>query len=688
MTNSSRFIFTLIGSQESFRVTEFHGQEDLSSPFEWQITLACENANLDLAQLIDHSALLTLKGEETQASQRLVHGHVSQAEYLKTSTRFSVYRLTLTPQLYYFGLRSGHRIFQDLSVPDIIRQLFTDAKIPADQIQWKLKRSYSSRPYCVQYGETELAFISRLLAEEGIHYHFHHHRDRHVMVFSDHNNVFAANQNTPTLPFIQEQSRAHGNTSVYQFELNHQTSASQTTLIDFYFTSPKKPLLHSAGNGTKQITTYPGKYQSTSSGKRYTTNRLEQQQCMQDVASAKTNALLMTGSRFSLTNASNTTWNQDFLIVKMTHQGQQPQSLDEYASIQPCTYNNQLTCIPSNVPFRPVIDHCHKPLARGTTPAIVTGPAGEEIYTDQHGRVKVQFPWDRASTANENSSCWLRVKQSWTGIEYGSTTLPRVGQEVIISYENSDPDRPLVTGRLYNGNNKTPYVLPANKSRTALKTHTSPKGDGYNELRIEDKKHQEQLFVHAQKDIDIHVKQDKKTFIQRNQHDTINGSCYQQTNTLNQTIDGQYNEKIGKQLSLSINKDINIKISGTQAIQAGNAVYIKSGMKAVLDAGQQLTLKAGAGTICLDPSGVSITGPMVLINEGGGGGAALPPMPIPPAAPVEADKNKAGQNFKSSPTQAPPSVSSEASTQAAAQAINLRMAAKTNAPLVRIPPNN
>ncbi len=693
MANSSRFIFTLIGSDTELRVTEFDGQESLSTPFQWNVTVATEDANLDLSNLINKSALLTLLGEGSNPTERLIHGFISSASYLSTSNRFSLYQLTLTPQLSYFEHRSGHRIFQDMSVPDIIKQLFSDAKIPGDQIQWKLKKSYQARTYCVQYDENELDFISRLFAEEGIHYHFTHHLDRHVIVLSDSNTAFKASDNAPTLPYIQEQSRAHGETSVYRFELNKKVTANNSNLIDFTFTAPKNAIIANASNdaGNRQVANYPGKFpgrDNGGSGQHYADTRLSQLQHLQEHAIADTNSLLMSGTRFTLSGATNTSWNQDYLILDSSHKGTQPQALEEYASAAPTTYGNNITCIPSGITYRPERKHLKKPDAQGTTPAIVTGPAGEEIYTDQYGRIKVQFPWDREGSGNENSSCWLRVKQGWAGIEYGSNNIPRIGQEVIVSYENADPDRPLVTGRVYNGKNKTPYALPAHKTRTALKTQSSLKGDGYNEFRIEDKKGQEQLFIHGEKDMDIHIKQDKKSLIQNNHHVTVDGSHYQQQKQLHQTIGGANNEKAGKQLSLSVSKDITIKISGAKAVQSGNALYIKSGMKAVLDAGQQLILKAGAGTVVLDPSGVSITGPIVAINEGGGGGGgvAIPAIPTPPAAPVEADKNKAGQNFKSNSTGIPPLPPGDAAVkQAAAQAINFRMASKMRAPVVSIP---
>ena len=237
----------------------------------------------------------------------------------------------------------------------------------------------------------------------------------------------------------------------------------------------------------------------------------------------------------------------------------------------------------------------------GVQTALVTGPKGEEIYTDRFGRIKVQFHWDREGTRDENSSCWLRVSQAWAGNQWGALMLPRIGQEVIVSFLNGDPDRPLVTGALYNGAHQAPYSLPANKTRTTLKSQSSPGAGGYNELRMEDKKGSEQLFVHGQKDVDLYVKNDRMESIDHDRHRIVTAAAL---------------EKIGVDYSL------------------------KAGTSVVLDAGLSITLKGGGGTIVLDPSGVSITGSQVRINSGGAGSAkgASPtapqtPRPLDPGTP-------------------------------------------------------
>jgi len=258
MANESRFTFTLIGSDEPFRVTEFVGQETISSPFEWEITIASEDANLELKDFLNKSAVLTLLSDDPVPKQRLIHGFITTSSYLSTGERFSLYKVTLTPQFSYFKFRSGYRIFQDMTVQDIIKRMFAYAKIPRDQIQWKLKQSYARKDYCVQHGETEFEFISRLLAEEGIHYHFTHHLDRHVIVFSDSNTAFDTSSNNATLPYRQEQSRAHGETSAHQFTLIQKVSTHKSQLIDFTFTSPKNTLIANSGTGERQITSYPG----------------------------------------------------------------------------------------------------------------------------------------------------------------------------------------------------------------------------------------------------------------------------------------------------------------------------------------------------------------------------------------------------------------------------------------------
>jgi len=235
----------------------------------------------------------------------------------------------------------------------------------------------------------------------------------------------------------------------------------------------------------------------------------------------------------------------------------------------------------------------------------------------------VQFHWDREGKRDENSSCWLRVSQAWAGNQWGALMLPRIGQEVIVSFLNGDPDRPLVTGALYNGAHQLPYSLPANKTRTTLKSQSSPGAGGYNELRMEDKKGSEQLFVHGQKDVDLYVKNDRMESIDHDRHRIVTAAALEKIgNDHNRKITANHNLKVGKTLSQTVGGNVNQKTGQNWLEKVGVDYSLKAGTSVVLDAGLSITLKGGGGTIALDPSGVSITGSQVRINSGGGAGSA------------------------------------------------------------------
>ena len=299
--------------------------------------------------------------------------------------------------------------------------------------------------------------------------------------------------------------------------------------------------------------------------------------------------------------------------------------------------------MPSQLNYRAPFQH-DKPLIDGAQTAFVTGPKGEEIYTDQHGRIKVQFHWDREGQYNETTSCWVRVSQGWAGKEWGAFVLPRVGQEVIVHFVNGDPDRPMVTGCVYHGVNKAPYELPSDKTRTTFKSQSYPGGSGYNELRIEDKKGNEQIYVHGQKDMDLLVNHEYKEDIGKDFHQLIRGSRFEKVdNEQHLTVGGHLKQKVRENFSQTIGGDMHLKVSGSLMEQAERDIHIKAGTQLVIQSGTQLTLKGGAGFIVLDPSGVTIKGPMVRINSGGSAGSAKSASPASPQPPKAPETGKPGK---------------------------------------------
>jgi type VI secretion system secreted protein VgrG len=353
----------------------------------------------------------------------------------------------------------------------------------------------------------------------------------------------------------------------------------------------------------------------------------------------------------------------------VSHHGYQPQVLDEEAPGGEFSYSNSFACISSQVPFRPP-RLTPRPMVRGVQTAIVVGPSGEEIHVDEHGRVKVQFHWDRDGQRNEKSSCWVRVSQPWGGEMWGGMFIPRIGQEVIVDFIEGDPDRPLITGRVYNGVNPTPYPLPDEKTKSTFRTNTSPGGAGFNELRFEDKKGSEQVFIHAQRNMDVHVKNDSMETILHDRHQTIGaegkgGKVGDQNEMIyrdkslkvhrhsqehiggdlkllvggidgagNQdilvkanrkemvdvdshlTVGGKRNEKVGDTWSITVSKDLQVNVGTNHALEAGQEIHLKA-TQVVIEAATGLTLKVGGNFITLDMAGISVSGTILNLNSGG-----------------------------------------------------------------------
>jgi type VI secretion system secreted protein VgrG len=330
------------------------------------------------------------------------------------------------------------------------------------------------------------------------------------------------------------------------------------------------------------------------------------------------------------------------------------------------SYANNFTCIPFDTPYRPP-RNTPKPEVRGTQTAIVVGPAGEEIYPDKYGRVKVQFHWDRKGKRNEDSSCWIRVAQLWAGSGWGAMYIPRIGQEVVIDFLEGDPDRPIIIGCVYHGNNMPPYPLPNDKTKSGIKSDSSLGGGGFNEIRFEDKKGEEQLFFHAEKNHDIRVKNDTFEWTGNDRHLIIKNEQFDLVEKdKHLSVKGNYNEKVDGIISIKGEMDMQEKVGMKYALDAGQEIHLKAGMNIIIEGGTNISLSAGGSFITIGPAGVDISGMMVKINSGGSAGSGSGSSPEAPKLPKEADKADPG---KKSP---PP--------QAQAQAATLKSAAKSGMP--------
>ena len=671
--NIEHFLFEVAGSDEELKVVRFNGTETICQLFQYQLELASENSELDFNTLIGQAGLLTCLGADDTV-ERYVHGIISEIRQGEAGKRFTTYHVTLVPQTWLLKHRRDCRIFQNKTVPDIIKQVFADAGIPSDQFKLILQGSYPSREYSVQYRESDLHFITRLMEQEGLFYYFEHSAESHLLIISDNASAHKPITDPATLPYHESTGLAPTEDSIVAFSYGEKVRPGKVMLRDFNF---KKPSLNLQSDHQYEkdlpleIYDYPGKYDSADHGRQLATYQLESWQVARKRGHGKSDCLrLIPGFRFTLKDHPRADLDQEYLITQVTCEGTQPQVLQEGASGEGSRYNNQFQCIPSSVPYRPEIN-TYKPMITGIQTAIVSGPQGEEIYTDEFGRVKVQFHWDRQGQYDENSSCWIRVSQAWAGTGWGAMFLPRIGQEVIVDFIEGDPDRPIITGRVYHGTNRPPYPLPDEKTKSTMKSNSSKGGEGFNEIRFEDKKGEEQIFIHAEKDQDIRVKNDVKEWIGHDRHLIVNNDQYEQVDKdKHQQVKGDHNQKIDGTFSIDVGSDVQQKTANNYAHEAGSEIHLKAGSKFILEAGSEITIKAGGSFIKLDASGVTVVGSMVKLNSGGSPGSGKGASPDAPKAPLEAANDKTGE-FTEAP-QAPEAYSPAA--------LVLKQAAKDGTP--------
>ncbi|MEP1213495.1 MAG: type VI secretion system tip protein TssI/VgrG, partial [Marinobacter sp.] len=476
--------------------------------------------------------------------------------------------------------------------------------------------------------ESDLAFIERLAAEEGWHYRYSHGdvegNDQPALIIADHHG------DAPRLELVEYNGKAGGSSrqsAVFQFSYRERIKAASVAMKDYTFKNPAYALMHEQQadklKGQRedyQHYDYPGRFKQDASGQPFTENRLDALRNDATTANGQSNRPDFTvGAKVELTEHDNPALNREWLLTSIAHTGEQPQALEEDGNSGATTYHNAFNAIPADRTWRPQVDH--RPLMDGPQIAIVTGPEGEEIHCDEHGRVKVRFPWDRYSKNDEHSSAWLRVSQGWAGGQYGFMALPRIGNEVIVSFLDGDPDQPIITGRTYHATNTPPYALPEHKTRTTLKTQTH-KGEGSNELRFEDEADKEQIYIHAQKDLDLLTENNRTEVVKNESHRTVDNNDFSHIKGNDHcTVNGEKRETIGGDCSENIGGTFHQKSAQGTLSEAGTEVHHKAGAKVVLDAGAELTISAGGSLLKLDPSGVTLAGPGIKINSGGAPGS-------------------------------------------------------------------
>ncbi|WP_367086824.1 type VI secretion system tip protein TssI/VgrG [Pseudomonas aeruginosa] len=649
--NQTHFSLTLDGLRHDLQVLAFNGHEGISRPYRFELELVGERAGLDLETFLHRPAFLAF----TPQGQG-VHGLVYGAAQGDAGKRLTCYRLTLVPHLAYLAQRNNQRIFQHLTVPQIVALVLEEHGILADAYRFQLGTRYPEREYCVQYDESDLHFVQRLCVEEGIHFHFRHSAEAHLLVFGDDQTVFPR-LGRPTA-YVHDSGLVADEPVIKRFSLRLASRTTRTTRRDYDFEKPR--LLLEAGNRPAadapaepdlEDYDYPGRFVDRQRGKLLSQRALERHRADRRLGEGVSDQpLLVSGHFLEIAEHPRAEWNDLWLLSEVFHEGKQPQVPEENVTSDTSAstddfqqgYRNRFLATPWEVFFRPPLEH-PKPRVLGSQTAVVTGPPGEEIHCDRYGRVRVQFHWDREGQGDDKSSCWLRVASGWAGNGYGGIVIPRVGMEVLVDFLEGDPDQPLVSGCVYHAAHPVPYELPANQTRSVFKSLSSPGGGGYNELRIEDRKGQEQIFVHAQRDWDENIEHDQKIRVGHERHDTVEANSYSEFKAEeHHTVHGERKVELKADDHLTVGDSQHVKLGRAYLARAGREIHLKAGQKMVIEADSELTVKAGGSFIRLDASGIAISGPLARINAGGAPGSGSGIAIKMPRVPGMADQDSSG----------------------------------------------
>ncbi len=558
-------------------VTRLAGEEALSELFDVQVEFFPASMDpLDTRELFRAQATLSLRAPD--GAERVIHGWVDEVRDLGRRHQRPEYRIRLVPLLRQLGHVRRSRIFQHLSVPDIVQKV-----LKAGQVDHRLalSGSYPKREYCVQYRESDLSFVRRLLEAEGIFFFFEHSADGHVLVLADSPSACEPLPGESTLPFrAQTGQEADVGEYVARVERTHRLMPGKVSLRDFDFERPTLDLTTQANEDHQvsglEIYDYPGDYVQPGEGKRLSKVRLEELRFgVQTMMCSGTSHRLMPGVTFSLREHPDGDLNGELLVVRVQHEGRSAVVAGDAEELAD-EYQNTFLTLPAGAPYRPR-RATRVPVIPGIQTATVVGPSGEEAQPDPHHRIKVQFHWDREGQRNDQSSCWVRVGQPWAGEGWGSSFVPRVGQEVVVRFLEGNPDRPLVVGAVYNGSNPPPVGLPGEKTKSTQRTDTSPGGGGSNEARIEDAAGQEEVYLHAQKDENVTVLNDKTQLIHANERLQVEKDRSRQVNG-NQALSVKLDDAstIGGSQTLRVtgNRDTRIKESHSEEVGGNQSITV------------------------------------------------------------------------------------------------------------------
>ncbi len=646
-------------------VRKMSGTEEISGLFQYTLELVSEDWNIDFDQIVGKSVTIGIRQSDEQSFHYL-NGIVSRFSQVSQIGRLAAYRAEVVPWLWFLTRTADCAIWQNQEALTVIKSVFDKYGFRDYEDQTTVKRSKWA--YCTQYRETACDFVKRLMEIEGIFFFFRHEQGRHVLVMAD---TPAAHKPSPYQSRVKyEHSFGPGfkapADSVLNWQYDNEIRPGKYTHQDYNFKTPSRNLqtdapskIKQGGNDKLEVYDYPGSYELKPDGEEWARMRMEEEEMGHTVVSATSNCRSMSaGSRFELYGHDRRDQNTSYVVTHIEHSAEDGTFIAGSDSGEP-SYSNNIKAIPYSVPYRPE-RATESAQMMGVQVATVAGPDGEEIYTDEFGRIKVKFHWDR-SADDENSTCWVRVSQPWADDHWGAVFLPRIGEEVLVDFMEGDPDRPVIIGRLYNGEKMYPYKLPDKKTHSGIRSHSTIGGgaDNFNEIHFDDQKGSELFSTQAEYNRADLVKHDSLEEIRNNRMLRVKNDQSEHVDNDKVThVGGNLTIKVDQSITIGVDQNVNVNVSGNVAEQIGGNVAKSVGGNSGLSVGgngdalisgnltvessatlhlkggqliieaESIGITAGGSFITVNAAGVTIQGTMVLINSGG-----MPPMPGPGAMP-------------------------------------------------------
>jgi type VI secretion system secreted protein VgrG len=646
--------------KDKLLLESFEGQEQLSGLFSFRLVCLSVEEQIDDAKLVGKQ--VSFRVDRGDGSPRWFTGHVARFSWIGRDDVLTRWSLEVVPGLWFASLTSDCKIFQNLSVPDVVSQVIGD--FSQVTLSKKISGSHSPWEYCVQFRETDFAFVSRLMQFEGISYFFQHAQGSLKTVLADSSSAFI-DCGDAKVSSVQSFSSPDEPGQLIDWRHEYSYCPGKFAQTDYNFEQPTTSLLVSTSGKTSysaassaELFDYPGDYQKKADGESTAAYRIEAAEATASVASGTSTCRTFSpGYTFTIqTHPNPAEQGKKYLLTQVRHRASNRSAYEASAAESPVfEYENSFSCVPAETTWRPART---TPWPAGTVQtAVVVGPSGEEIYTDEYGRVKVQFHWDRYGKNNEQSSCWIRVAQSLAGPQFGSQFLPRVGMEVVVSHLDDDPNRPLITGVVYNGQNKPPFPLPASAAQSGWQTRSTKDGEtsNANQLVFDDTKGKELVTLHAERNFvrtvenddalevgfDTKDKGDRSVKVYNNLTEAVGADgCADGSRSLtvyknNTTVVSKGNESYTVSegdVTYDVTKGKEtVTVGGSQTITVGDGhtLTVKSGSHAVsVNAGsgtlkanawtiqgtESITLKVGSNSIKISTSGVTINGMTVSLK--------------------------------------------------------------------------